>query len=324
MHRAAMTGRTQPLGVIPGLLELAESQAGIVHRAQLAGLGVSHDHTRSQLTAQRWQAVGPRVIALMTGSLTAEQMRHAALLHAGDRAALDAVTVLQLRGFTGWSGDDVEILVPHGSVVSPLRGVRIHHSRHFEDVDRTRVAGLACVTAARATIDAASRQRGRRSAAGLVLAAVQQRIVAPGEVLECLSRLTKVRFVDTIREAAEHAADGADALTEVTVGRMLRRAGFTSIRRQHAMKTPDGERRYDLVVDLPDGSLLLIEVDGPAHDDPARRAADLAKDAAAVALGHQVLHLPVQVLVSDELRIVAQFVRIRTAAEARFGSGKSQ
>ena len=260
----------------------------------------------------------------MTGVLSVEQMRHAALLHVGPRAALDALTALELRGFTRWRTEDVEILLPHGAVVSPLPGVRIHHTRHLEQIDRTTVGGLACVTAARATIDAASRQRGRRAAAGLVLAAVQQRIVAPRDVLDCLSRLTKVRFVDTIREAAEHAAEGADALTEVTVGRLMRRAGLTSFRRQHVVQTPDGERRYDLVVDLPDGSLLLIEVDGPTHDDPARRAADLAKDSAAVALGHQVLHVPVQVLVSDELRIIAQFARIRTAAEARFGSGKSQ
>lgn len=319
-----MTGRTQPLALVPGLLELAEAQSGLVHRDQLAALGVSHDHVRSQITAQRWQAVGPRVISLMTGVLTVEQMRHVALLHAGPRAALDALTALELRGFVNWRTECVEILVPHGDVVSPLRGVRIHHTRHFDVVDRSTVAGLACVSAARATIDAASRQRGRRSAAGLVLAAVQQRIVTPGDVLDCLSRLTKVRFVDTIREAAEHAAEGADALTEVTVGTLLRRAGLASFRRQHVVPTAAGVSRYDLVVDLPGGSLLLIEVDGPTHDDPARRAADLAKDAAAVALGHQVLHVPAQVLTTDEPRIVAQFVRIRLAAEARFGSGKSR
>ncbi|MFC6238493.1 hypothetical protein [Longivirga aurantiaca] len=260
----------------------------------------------------------------MTGALSVEQMGHAALLHAGERAALDALTALELRGFTRWSTADVEILVPHGVVVSPLPGVRVHHTRHLDTIDLTTVGGLACVTTARATIDAASRQRGRRRAAGLVLAAVQQGIVTPEGVVDCLARLTKVRFVDTIREAAEHAADGADALTEVTVGALLRRAGLTSFRRQHVLQTPEGVRRYDLAVDLPDGSLLLIEVDGPTHDDPARRAADLAKDAAAVALGHQVLHVPAQVLVCDEVRIVSQFARIRTAAEARFGSGKSQ
>lgn len=319
-----MTGRTQPLAVVPGLLELAESQAGVVHRDQLLALGVSHDHARSQLRAQRWQAVGPRVVALMTGVLGPDQIRHAALLHAGDRAALDAITALVIRGFTGWSTEYVEILVPHGVVVSPLPGVRIHRTRHLDPVDLTTLGGLACVTAARATVDAASRQRGPRSAAGLVLAAVQQRIVSPDDVLVCLSRLTKVRFVDSIREAAEHAAGGADALTEVTVGRLLRRAGLTAFRRQHVVQTAEGERRYDLVVELPDGSLLLIEVDGPTHEDPARRAADLAKDVAALALGHQVLHIPVQVLATQQSQIVDQFIRIRRAAEARFGSGISQ
>lgn len=319
-----MTGRTQPLAVVPGLLELAESQAGVVHRDQLARLGVSHDHTRSQLRAQRWQAVGPRVVALMTGVLGVDQMRQAALLHAGDRAALDALTALTLRGFTNWSASYVEVLIPHGVVVSPLAGVRIHRTRHLDPLDVTTVGGLACVTAARATVDAASRQRGRRSASGLVLAAVQQRIVSPDDVLSCLSRLTKVRFVDSIRDAAEQAAGGADALTEVTVGRLLRRAGLTAFRRQHAVLTAEGERRYDLVVGLPDGTLLLIEVDGPTHDDPARRAADLAKDAAALALGHQVLHIPVQLLASEQARIVEQLTRIRRAAEARFGSGISQ
>ncbi len=318
-----MTGRTQPLAYIPGLRELASQQAGIVHRDQLAALGVTKNHVRSQLRAQRWQAITPNVIGLMTGVLTEGQLQRSALLHAGPRALLDDRTVLSLGGLRGWESGMTHVLAPHGVVISPMRGVVFHRSRHLDGADATIHGGVRCTTVERAAVNAASRQRSPRSASGLVIAVVQQRLSTPLAMLECLERLTKVRHVDAIRDSLVHAAGGADSLSEVDVTRLLRRAGLTSFRRQHVVRTADGPRPYDVVVDLPDGTLLLVEVDGVFHDDPVRRARDLAKDAAATALGHQVLRIPVHLLRPEARRIEAQFEEIRRAAEARFGSAKA-
>jgi very-short-patch-repair endonuclease len=312
-----MTGRTRPLAVVPGLLELAEAQDGVVHRDQLAQLGISHAHVRSQVRAQRWVPIGASVVSLMTGALTHGQLRRAALLHVGPRGQLDGLSALEQAGLVGWTTDAVHVLLPHGVVISSLPGVVLHRTRQLDDRDTTPRAGLRCSSVARATVDAASRMSSRRSAAGLVHAVVQQRLARPSEVSECLERLRKVRYVDTIRAAIAAADAGADSQSEVDATRVLRMAGLTSYRRQHVVMTADGPRRYDLVVDLPDGTLLLVEVDGPHHDDPRRRAADMEKDASAIAAGHQVLRMPALLLRHDEDAIVQRFARIRAAALRR-------
>jgi very-short-patch-repair endonuclease len=317
LDAGGMTGRTRPLAVVPGLLELAQAQEGVVHRAQLASLGVTKDHVRRQVLAQRWATVSTQVVALMTGPLSHGQLRRAALLHVGERAILDGLTALELHGLTDWATDTVHVLAPHGTVASPIEGVVVHRSRHLESCDATSRAGFPTATVARATVDAASRMRERRSAAGVVHAAVQQRLVTPDGLAECLDRMSNVRFVDTIRRAIVSATDGADAQSEEDMTRLLRRAGLTSYRRQHVVMTSDGPRRYDLVVDLPDGTLLLVEVDGPRHDDPRRRAADMEKDASAIAAGHRVLRVPVVVLTHDEASVVRRFAGIRASARAR-------
>jgi very-short-patch-repair endonuclease len=95
------------------------------------------------------------------------------------------------------------------------------------------------------------------------------------------------------------------------------RAGLPTPGAQVLLMTPDGPRRADLAVDLPDGRLLVLEVDGIHHADPRVRLQDAAKDAAIVAQGHQVLRIPVLSVRSGEATIVTQLTAIRRAAEQR-------
>jgi very-short-patch-repair endonuclease len=81
------------------------------------------------------------------------------------------------------------------------------------------------------------------------------------------------------------------------------------------VRTAEGVIKVDLVVDLPDGRTLVIEVDGVHHDDPRQRARDAARDAALIAQGYLVLRIPVSELRVDpagvvrRLRLIAQSAR---------------
>ena len=86
------------------------------------------------------------------------------------------------------------------------------------------------------------------------------------------------------------------------------------IRRQLEVDTSLGRGFVDIVVRLPDGRLLAIEVDGPHHDDPAQREADAAKDAALIAAGYQVLHIPVWLLRTNPAQVRAQLAAIAAGA----------
>jgi very-short-patch-repair endonuclease len=97
----------------------------------------------------------------------------------------------------------------------------------------------------------------------------------------------------------------------------LELSGLPTPRRQMVIETPDGPRPVDLVVDLPDGSRLVIEVDGPHHADPSVRLADSVKDAALIAAGYLVLRVPVAALRADPGAVLRQLVSIREAAARR-------
>ncbi len=238
-----------------------------------------------------------------------------AQLHGGESSQLFAETALEAHGMTGWEPERAHLLVAHGLKVPSATGLVVHHSRRVALDGAVLRRGLRCEPAARAVVSAVDRIAQERRALGLVLASVQQRIAAPKDITAQLHG--RVRHAAAIRRILADADAGADSLREVDLARLVRRAGFTAYRRQVRVQTMDGPRPYDLGVELADGTLLLIEADGVHHLDPRVREADAAKDAAAAALGHRVIRIPVQVMGQHEARIVQQLSRIRVEAEKR-------
>lgn len=307
------------MGTVPGLYDLADRQLAVVSRTQLAGLGVSRHHVRRQVQAQRWQLVGSRVVALVSGVLAREQRWWVAALHCGTSGALASLTVLEIAGLAGWESPDAHVLVPHSVRVPALPGLVVHQSRAFGPDDIRQVGGFPCTSVARAAIDAAAAQRHPRRAAGLVVAVVQQRVTTPERLLDELDARPVTTHAPVLRAVLLEASSGADSVREIDVSRLLRRAGLASYRRQVPVTTPEGVGHYDLGADLADGTLLLVEVDGRHHLDPRRRIVDQAKDAAAIAQGHRVLRIPVDALPAAEAQVVEQFRTIRVEAERRTG-----
>lgn len=252
---------------------------------------------------------------MMTGAITEDQMRWAAVLHCGESALLHGVSSLQASGLDGWGGEGAHVLAPLGVRVPPLDGVVVHRARDFARLRVCTRDGLPCTSVERALIDGASIQDSSRSAAGLVLAAIRQRLTTPDRLLDELEQVSRRRNMAALRTAALDARQGADAVSEVDTGRLLIRAGLTSFRRQAVISTSEGSRPVDFLVDLPDGTRLVVEVDGPRHEDPVVRAQDALKDAAAIAAGYAVLRLPLWLVRFQPNRVVRQLIALRLAAQ---------
>jgi very-short-patch-repair endonuclease len=334
-----MSGRTHPLDHVTGLRELARRQLGVVRRDQLAALGVSSDHVRSQVRAERWRVIGPFVVVLSTGALTRAQQRAVAALHAGPGARLAGRTALEQLGLRSWETDLLHVSVPRGCRVRPLPGVVAHtrvalgRSSPAAEPDPRAASGHAggagerrrthdeaidawppTDSAATAAVDAASWERSAASATSLVIAVVQQRLATAAEILEELDRRPRVRHVRALRAALGEADAGAHSRAELDVAVLVRRAGLGAPRRQVAIETALGRLQVDLLVALPDGRRLVIEVDGPHHDDPRVRASDQERDAALIALGYVVLRIPIALLRADPERVLAQLRAFAAAA----------
>lgn len=307
-----MTGRTRYDDTVPGLRDLLSRQAGLARRSQLRQLGVTDKHVAAQVAAMRWTVVAPEVVSTDNGRLDLDQQRWRAALHAptgwiGGRSAL------QVLGLRGYEPEGVQLLVPASARPVPLNGVVIHVTGRLDGLEPRRGTALPLTSPARAVVDGASWSPHPRLAAGLVVAAMQQRLVGADELDGQLALAGRIRHKVAIREALRGALEGAESVREMDLGPLLRRAGLRSFRRQALAPG----RRHDVEVDLPDGSVLVLEVDGPTHDTPEGRWRDAERDAEVAADGKLSIHIPQYAVDSDPSGVVRRLARIRIAAERR-------
>lgn len=269
-------------------------------------------HVAARVASGRWQLVAPEVVSMDNGRLDRSQQMWRAVLHAPGPAWVGHLTSLEEHGLTGWKRDPVHLLVAR-SRLAPLSGVVIHQSDRVPAEAPDLAAGLPLVPAARAALDAASSLPHPRLAGGLIIATVQQRVATVAELEVEVAAAGRVRNKVAIVAALRSAGAGAESMSEADVEPLVRRAGLPAPRRQVVI----AGRRRDLAIDLPDGTVLVLEIDGPHHDDPRQRWIDAQRDAELLALGYVVLRLPAYVVRTDPRRVVEQLVAIRRHAEAR-------
>jgi hypothetical protein len=100
------------------------------------------------------------------------------------------------------------------------------------------------------------------------------------------------------------------ALSEIDFGRLCARFGLPAPTRQAVRRSADGRRRYlDAEWRLPDGRVVVVEVDGAHHMSAAQWCADQLRQNDIVIAGAVVLRFP-SVVVRDEPALVAAQLRL--------------
>ena len=313
-----MSGTRYVLDVVPGLRELARRHEGITTRAQLRTLGVSSDHVAEQVRAGRWRTIGPHLVVLHTGAVSRSAQLGATLLHAGPDGALAAWTGLQQAGLRRWERAAVHVVVARGRTVAPLPGLVLHESRRFDphlDVDPG--APLRSLRPARCAIDAASWTPRADTGVALLAATVQQRITTVADLRDELSAAGSIRHGRHLREHLGVLAAGADTLGEIRLGRLLQAAGLPAPRRQQVVRVRGREGHTDCEVDLPDGSVLVLEVDGDDHNDERARVLDSLRDLSNAAATRPTVRVTPWALVHRRAELLAALRAVREAAQAR-------
>lgn len=154
----------------------ASRQEGILSRSQLLEAGVTPDALRWRI-GRDWRMVLPGVYALQTGMPSQQQRLVAAQLLAGSDSWLASTTAAALYGLRSCRlSPPIRLLVPR-----PRRSRRVA----WVDIRATSLAGevvvergplrLGCLP--RAVVDAASDAPDEQGARGIVLEAVQRRMV---------------------------------------------------------------------------------------------------------------------------------------------------
>ena len=190
---------------------------------------------------------------------------------------IGGLTAAELHGMKNWSREDIPVLVDDELSFDPLDGVRFFRCRR----------ALASVRSARtlpvcqlepAILLFAGYEPSRRTAHGAVTATVQQRLTTPDRLSGWLARMTPLRRAPEFRALLNDITGGAHSLSEIDLRRACEEFAIAAPRGQKGRRDRKGRRRWtDAEWDLPDGSVLVLEVDGVYHDDALQAAADKSR-----------------------------------------------
>ncbi len=258
--------------------ELADAQAGLLSRRQLRGLGVTESEIRHHVAMERWAHRSSGVVSTTTGPLSLEQRLWLGVLHAGPTAMVGGLSAAERLGLKHWGRDDVTILVGNPLSFDPLPGFRFFRTRRpFKLL--VAPGELPTCRIAPAVLLFASTEPHLRTALGAVTATVQQRLTTPDELLEWIRLLTPLRRARHFRELLGDVTDGAQSLAEVDFRRACRRYGLQQPTRQRVRYDRRGRKRCtDNEWQLPNGILVILEIDGAFHDDVLQATEDRARN----------------------------------------------
>jgi hypothetical protein len=204
---------------VAGLAEILEQQSGLVTRGQLRALGITPGAVRWAL-GTRWRAVLPSVISTTGIKLAPTQRLVAALLHAGEGAALAGATAAAWHGVTAAVDDRrVHVQVPDVRHPRDCGFVVVRRVTHPDDACWVRGPLTVC-SRPRAVVDAAREARSADQARAIVLEAVERRLVTPESLrheLEAVPRRGRAQ----VRQAVDEAQAGAWSVPEADLLRLL-------------------------------------------------------------------------------------------------------
>ena len=246
--------------------EVAESQSGVLSERSLRELHVTRALVRNQVRAGRWAERTHSVYTTTTGPLSRTQQLWVALEHAGPQALLGGLTATEQHGMRNWARDEVTVLVDQELSFDPVEGVRYFRTRRSLGAMRHPTQTPRSARIEPAVLLFAAHERSTRTALGAVTATVQQRLTTPANLLEWTRTLRPLRRAASIRDLLADVSGGSQSLAEIDVLRLCRAWGLAPPRRQKKRRDRSGRQRFtDCEWDLPDGRVLVLEIDGAFH-----------------------------------------------------------
>ena len=172
-----------------------------------------------------------------------------------------------LHGLQRWPREEITILVANPMSYDPLPGFRFFRTRRPFGL-LVAAGELPVARVEPAVLMFASEEPHLRTALGAVTASVQQRLTTVGELREWVGQLAPLRRARHVRALLDDVAGGAHSLAEVDLRKACRDHGVQPPRSQRARFDRGGRKRYtDGEWTLPNGTVVVLEVDGAFHDD---------------------------------------------------------
>jgi len=270
------------------------------------GIGV----VRNKVDRGVWQKPCRGVVLLHNGPPTPDQRLAVALASAARGAALAGLTALALDGFTGFSPERTQIVLPSGARPPSQQGLEVHWSTQLDSRDVHPLDEPCRTRPARSLIDAASWTTNERLARAIVIAGVQQGLTNTGHLRDALTRRGPCRHRALIVESILDAAGGIQSLPERDFDEICLFAGLPRPSRQRAVRGPHGRYYLDAAWDALG---MSAEVHGIPHQSVQRWSADLGRANEVVISGERLLIFSSYATRRQQRTVADQLVRMAQA-----------
>ena len=268
------------------LARLAARQHGVVTFADLIACGFTHDAISVRVRNGRLHPLHRGVYAVGHATVTQDGCYLAAVKACGEVAVLGLLSGARLQNIIRWEGRYPDVLVLGESAPRHPR-VNGHRTSYLPAHHVTTVRGIPVTTAERTLLDLAGvlpeprLRRALRQAQFLELTTIDSLVAVlhgPGP------RRGRTKLA---RILARSAAPTQSELEDVVLELILQ-GGFT----HPVVNAPLYIAGREIVPDFrwPE-QRLIIEADGPHHDDPFERAADRERQRILEAHGYRVIRV---------------------------------
>ncbi|MDN4162464.1 hypothetical protein [Nocardioides abyssi] len=287
-------------------------QAGAVSRAQLAALGIDRFAIRNQVAAERWVLRSATVVSTTTGEPTRLQTMWTGVLHAGRRSLLGDLTAAELSGLRNWHRDTITVLVPDDlDLDDDVPGVHFARTRRPLPTMQEPSCALPRMRIEPAVLHFAAYQPSPRTAQGVVAAAVQQRLTTAAALLTWVDRMRPLYKAPLLRAALTDIARGSQSSSEIDLVRLCRDHGLRRPDRQVRRRDAEGRLRFtDCEWLLPDGTVLVLEVDGAFHMEVEHWEDDLARQRRLTTDRRRIVRCTARELRDEPERLAADLRRL--------------
>ena len=242
----------------------------------------------------RWHAPASGVVALQNAD--ADPRPAAVAGRPARRRAAPSLTHLTACRAAGleWTGDDdtIDVLTPKGDLVEPLDGFFFHQTRRpYQHWLRPTPSGPPRLPIEHAALLTAERDRSLRRAIGLLAACVQQGLTTADRLILTKPQIRKLRHGDDLRARARATSPAAPSRSpRSTSACSARRPGSRRRRARRCGPTPTaGVATSTASGELPDGRVVVLEVDGSFHLQVGNWWRDMKRERAVVLSASTVL-----------------------------------
>ena len=293
------------------LHELIDVQCGVVTRDQALAGGLTADAIRARLRSGRWQLLHRAVYLTYSGPVPRTAQRWAAVLRAGQGAAVSHHTAAELHGLLDHRADAVHVSVPATRRVTAIPGVVVHRSREL-DVARHPSRLPPQTRVEETVVDLTQTCASLEDAIGWVAKACGRRLTRPERILAVLVRRRSAKWRAELIDMLRDVADGAHSALEIRYLRDVERAhGLPPASRQHVVVSA-GRKSYDDVRYREYG--VVVELDGRLAHPADARWRDMRRDNAAAVDGRTVLRYGWADVAGRPCEVAAQVADVLRAA----------